>query len=73
MLNGHKSVVIGAPWASQLIVTARTGGAQRDRDGISVFVVARTPPGSSPAITKRSMAAVQREVYFETMSVPPRR
>ena len=30
VLNGAKAVVIGAPWASHLIVTARTGGAQRD-------------------------------------------
>ena len=30
VLNGAKAVVIGAPWASHLIVTARTGGGQRD-------------------------------------------
>ena len=30
VLNGHKSVVIGAPWANKLIVTARTGGDRRD-------------------------------------------
>jgi alkylation response protein AidB-like acyl-CoA dehydrogenase len=29
LLNGKKSVVLGAPWADQLIVTARTGGGQR--------------------------------------------
>ena len=30
MLNGQKAVVVGAPWATHLIVTARTGGGQRD-------------------------------------------
>ena len=30
VLNGHKAVVIGAPWASHLVVTARTGGERRD-------------------------------------------
>ena len=44
-LNGAKAVVIGAPWASHLIVTARTGGAQRDTDGVSVFLVDKTAPG----------------------------
>ena len=39
VLNGHKAVVIGAPWASHLIVTARTSGGQRDEAGISVFLV----------------------------------
>ncbi|MCF8509071.1 MAG: acyl-CoA/acyl-ACP dehydrogenase, partial [Hyphomonadaceae bacterium] len=32
-LNGHKAVVIGAPFATHLIVTARTSGAQRDANG----------------------------------------
>jgi alkylation response protein AidB-like acyl-CoA dehydrogenase len=38
-LSGKKAVVLGAPWASHSIVTARTGGAQRDAQGVSVFVV----------------------------------
>ena len=38
-LNGHKAVVIGAPWADSLIDTARTAGGQRDEKGVSVFVV----------------------------------
>ena len=39
VLNGQKAVVLGAPWASHLIVTARTGGARREAAGISVFLV----------------------------------
>jgi len=31
VLNGHKAVVIGAPWASHLVVTARASGCQSDR------------------------------------------
>ncbi len=45
VLNGAKAVVIGAPWASHLIVTARTGGGQRDTGGVSVFLVGKTAPG----------------------------
>ena len=38
-LSGRKAVVVGAPWASDLLVTARTAGGQRDRDGISLFLI----------------------------------
>ncbi len=47
VLNGAKAVVIGAPWASHLIVTARTGGAQRETGGVSVFLVEKSAPGVS--------------------------
>ena len=43
MLNGQKAVVLGAPWADQLIVTARTAGGQRDEKGVSVFLVDKKP------------------------------
>lgn len=45
VLNGHKAVVIGAPWATHLIVTARTSGGRRDANGVSVFVVAKDAAG----------------------------
>nr|WP_315592143.1 acyl-CoA dehydrogenase [uncultured Cupriavidus sp.] len=38
-LNGRKVVVIHGAQADKLVVSARTGGGQSDRDGISVFVV----------------------------------
>jgi alkylation response protein AidB-like acyl-CoA dehydrogenase len=41
VLNGAKAAVIGAPWTDQLIVSARTSGGPRDRDGVSLFVVDR--------------------------------
>jgi len=39
VLDGEKSVVIAAPVASHLLVTARTSGTQRDRQGLSLFLV----------------------------------
>ncbi|MDH4386701.1 MAG: acyl-CoA dehydrogenase family protein [Caulobacter sp.] len=70
VLNGHKAVVVGAPWATHLIVTARTGGAQRDAGGVSVFLVDKASKG----IVTRDYPTVdgQRasEVYFENVSVP---
>jgi alkylation response protein AidB-like acyl-CoA dehydrogenase len=41
VLSGTKATVVGAPWADKLIVSARTAGSQRDRDGVSLFVVDR--------------------------------
>lgn len=69
VLNGHKAVVIGAPWATHLIVTARTGGGQRDASGVSVFIVDKNAKG----VVTRDYPTVdgQRasEVYFENVSV----
>ncbi len=70
VLSGHKAVVIGAPWASHLVVTARTGGDRNDKEGISVFVVAKDTDG----IVTRDYATVDgrraSEVYFENASIP---
>ena len=70
VLNGHKAVVTGAPWASHLIVTARTGGAQREAGGVSVFLVEKTAPG----VTTRDYPTVDgsraSEVLLENVSVP---
>src|SRR5437764_3269540 len=41
VLSGTKAAVVGAPWADKLIVSARTSGGPRDRDGVSLFVVDR--------------------------------
>ena len=47
LLNGHKCVVSGAPWAQKLIVSARTSGEQSDKDGISLFIVDKSSDGVS--------------------------
>ncbi|HTQ14226.1 MAG TPA: acyl-CoA dehydrogenase family protein [Rhizomicrobium sp.] len=44
-LSGQKAVVLGAPWADALIVTARTAGGQRDGKGVSVFLVDKKARG----------------------------
>jgi alkylation response protein AidB-like acyl-CoA dehydrogenase len=41
VLKGTKAAVVAAPWASKLIVSARTSGDRRDRDGVSLFIVDR--------------------------------
>ena len=69
VLNGHKAVVIGAPWATHFVVTARTSGDRRDAKGVTVFVVAKDAKGVStrdyPTVDGRRAS----EVYFENVAV----
>lgn len=69
-LNGHKAVVYAAPWASHLLVTARTGGSGREREGVDMFLI----DASLPGITRRDYKTVDgfsaSEVYFENVSLP---
>ncbi|WP_219216967.1 acyl-CoA dehydrogenase family protein [Variovorax boronicumulans] len=44
-LDGHKAVVHAAPWATHLIVSARSSGRPGDAEGLSLIVVARDAPG----------------------------
>jgi pimeloyl-CoA dehydrogenase small subunit len=69
VINGRKAVVVGAPFASHLIVTARTSGGQRDAQGISVFIV----PKDAKGVTTRDYPTVDggraSEITFENVSV----
>ncbi|MDE2429206.1 MAG: acyl-CoA dehydrogenase family protein [Burkholderiales bacterium] len=47
VLNGTKTVVLHGAQAGKLIVSARSSGAQRDLDGISLFVVDANASGVS--------------------------
>ena len=68
-LSGHKSVVYSAPYATHLLVTARTGGSQREKAGISLFLI----PASLSGITRRDYPTVDgsaaSEVYFENVHI----
>jgi alkylation response protein AidB-like acyl-CoA dehydrogenase len=68
-LNGHKAVVVGAPWASHLVVTARTGGAQREAQGVSVFLVDKAAEGVVTRDYPTVDGARASEVFFENVSV----
>ena len=68
-LNGHKAVVVAAPYATHLLVTARTGGSQREGAGVSLFLVEANAKG----VVRRDYPCVDgymaSEVYFENASV----
>ncbi|WP_322045021.1 acyl-CoA dehydrogenase family protein [Paraburkholderia sp. J67] len=44
-LDGAKQVVMAAPWATQLLVAARTSGARGDAAGLSLFLVDKDAAG----------------------------
>ncbi|HKD21824.1 MAG TPA: acyl-CoA dehydrogenase family protein [Rhizomicrobium sp.] len=70
VLSGQKAVVLGGPWADTLIVTARTGGGQRDEKGVTVFLVDKKSKG----IVTRDYPTVDglraSEITFENVEVP---
>lgn len=69
-LNGHKAVVRDAPFATHLLVTARTGGGQTERDGVSLFLIEKGLGG----ITTRDYPTVDggraSEITFDSVSLP---
>ena len=70
VLNGQKAVVIAAPWADQLIVTARTAGGQRDKNGVSVFIVDKKSKGVSSRDYPTVDGLRASEITFENVEVP---
>ena len=73
VLNGHKAVVIAAPWADQLIVTARTSGGRRDEKGVSVFLVDKKSKGVSVRDFPTMDGTRASEVTFENVEMPAER
>ena len=54
VINGYKAVVLNGPAANLLVVSARTGGGQRDEDGVSLFLV----PADSKGVSRRDYPTV---------------
>ncbi|HWA89672.1 MAG TPA: acyl-CoA dehydrogenase family protein [Rhizomicrobium sp.] len=73
VLSGQKSVVLGAPWADTLIVTARTSGGQRDAKGVSVFLVDKNAKGVSCRDFPTVDGNRASEITFENVEVPAAR
>ena len=69
VLNGAKGVVLGAPTAGRLIVSARTAGASRDRDGIGLFLVDRGARGVKLRGYRTVDGLRAAEVAFENVAV----
>jgi alkylation response protein AidB-like acyl-CoA dehydrogenase len=69
LLNGHKSVVYSAQYATHLLVTARTGGSQREAAGVSLFLI----PADAKGVSRRDYptvdGSVASEIYFENVAI----
>src|SRR5258708_17014224 len=69
VLNGHKAVVAAGPWADQLVVTARTGGSQREARGVTVFLVDKKSKGVSSRDYPTVDGHRASEITFENVEV----
>ena len=69
VMNGAKGVVLGAATADKLIVSARTTGRSRDRDGIGLFLVDRGASGVKLRDYHTVDGLRAAEVAFENVTV----
>ncbi|MFF0545732.1 acyl-CoA dehydrogenase family protein [Nocardia thailandica] len=74
VIDGAKAVVTSAPLATHLLVTARTGGERRDRDGISLFLTefdAANPPAGVEVHSYRTIDdRVGADLVFTGLRLP---
>lgn len=71
VINGYKAVVLNAPAADFLVVSARTSGSQRDTDGVSLFVLDARSAGISRHDFTTVDAMRASEITFENVEVGP--
>ena len=69
-LNGQKAVVLNAPHADVLIVSARTAGGRRDTKGVSVFLVDRNAKGVSTRDYPTIDGQRASEISFDNVDLP---
>ncbi len=69
VLNGQKAVVIGAPQACHLLVSARTAGSQREAKGVSLFLIPKNVKGVTTRDYPTMDGTRAAEVYFENVAL----
>ena len=69
VMNGAKGVVLGTATADKLIVSARTTGRSRNRDGIGLFLVDRGASGVKLRDYRTVDGLRAAEVAFENVTV----
>jgi alkylation response protein AidB-like acyl-CoA dehydrogenase len=70
-LDGHKAMVQAAPWASHLIVSARSRGAPGDADGLSLVVVPKDAPGLRMRAYPTRDGGRAADIVFDSVRLPP--
>ncbi len=70
VIDGHKAVVLNGHCADLLVVSARSAGERRDRDGVSLFLV----PADTPGVSRRGYRTVDglraAEITFDGARLP---
>jgi alkylation response protein AidB-like acyl-CoA dehydrogenase len=69
-LDGHKAVVVGAPQAGLLVVSARVAGAIAARDGLALFAVASDAPGVELDSYRNHDGQLAADVRLRDVKVP---
>lgn len=69
-IEGRKSVVVNAPAADWLVVSARTSGDVADTNGISLFIVASTAKGIESRSYSLASGGRASEIVFDAVDVP---
>jgi len=70
LINGEKVMVLNGPSADMLLVTARSGGGERDRTGIEVFLVEASSPGIQRVDYPTIDQSRASNLTFEKLRVP---
>lgn len=70
ILNGHKSVVLNAPMANKIIVSARTSGDISDKNGISLFIIDADSEGVEVQAYRTQDGFRAAEVRLNNVKVP---
>ena len=71
VLSGQKDVVLHGPDADLLIVSARTSGNRRDRDGITLLAVPADSPGVVQSGYRTHDANQASTILFDSVEVDP--
>ncbi len=70
VLNGHKAVVMHAPAADVMLVSARSAGEPQDAAGISLFRVPRGTPGVTLSAYTTFDGQRAADIYLKDVTVP---
>jgi alkylation response protein AidB-like acyl-CoA dehydrogenase len=70
VINGTKKVVLHGAQAGSLIVSARSGAAQRGEDGITLFVVPAGAPGTTVTDYRTLDGMRAADIRFDNVRVP---
>lgn len=70
VVDGRKSVVFGAPAATHLIVSVRTGGDRHDREGVALVLIDPKAPGVILRSYRTLDGRLAADVEFRQAQVP---